>query len=99
MTNPGGLSDTKLADDTVKKLLNSIIDQLKEQTKIESDSLSVHSYKTQVVAGVIYYIKVNIDDNKFIHLKVMQHLPHTNTSPQLLSHLLNKSVDDKIIFF
>lgn len=99
MTNPGGLSNVKSQDESVKELLKGIIDQVKEQTTINCNSLSIHSYKTQVVAGVIYYIKVNIDDNKYAHLKVMQHLPHTNTSPQLLNHILDKSVDDEIIFF
>ena len=99
MTKPGGLSNVKSQDESVKELLKGVIDQVKDQTSINCNSLSVHSYKTQVVAGVIYYIKVIIDDNKYAHLKIIKHLSHTNSSPQLLNHMLDKSIDDEIIFF
>ena len=95
----GGLSDIKYDNERVTELLQEIIEQVKTQTLLNCESLTIHSYKTQIVAGIIYYIKVNTSDNKYMHLKVMQYLAHENTSSELLNHILNKSIDDEIISF
>ena len=99
MTTPGGLSNIKLEDDSVKELIKNIRNQLENKTTIKYDTVTVHSYKTQVVAGIIYYVKINIEGNNYVHLKIMQHLPHTDTAPELLNHLMNKTIDDEINFF
>ena len=99
MKNPGGLTNTKYVDEPVKEILKQIHSQINNNTNINYDKLNIHSYKTQVVAGLIYYIKVNIDDNKYAHLKVIEYLPHVNKSPELLSHQLDKKIDDEIEYF
>ena len=46
------------------------------------------SYRQQVVAGIIYYIKVETKENKSdeegcVHLRIFQPLPYTGDSPVL----------------
>ncbi|NXU13263.1 CYTB protein, partial [Pardalotus punctatus] len=56
-------------------------------------------YKTQVVAGTIYFIKVQVSDDAYAHLKVFQSLPHENQGPTLVSFQTGKTRDDPLTYF
>ncbi|NWT03139.1 CYTA protein, partial [Mionectes macconnelli] len=56
-------------------------------------------YKTQVVAGINYFIKVQVSDNRYVHLKVFQSLPHENQGPSLVSFQTGKTRDDPLTYF
>ncbi|NXC09606.1 CYTB protein, partial [Orthonyx spaldingii] len=56
-------------------------------------------YKTQVVAGTIYFIKVQVSDADYVHLKVFQSLPHENQGPSLVSFQTGKTRDDPLTYF
>jgi len=69
---PGGLSDTKPADMEINVLCGtlhaSILNTLSSTTSLSSDRLSASSvtitpvaYRTQVVAGLNYFVKIRID--------------------------------------
>jgi len=95
----GGLSEVKEVDDSVKVITSSIYKSLVNELSLNfGDKINIHSYKTQVVAGIIFFIKISIN-NKFYHIKVMNYLPHTNQEPELLSVLSNQAADSEIIFY
>ncbi|NWT77723.1 CYTB protein, partial [Lanius ludovicianus] len=56
-------------------------------------------YKTQVVAGIIYFIKVQVSDDEYVHLKVFQHLPYENQGPSLVGFQTGKTRDDPLTYF
>ncbi|NWH35202.1 CYTA protein, partial [Chloropsis hardwickii] len=56
-------------------------------------------YKTQVVAGTMYYIKVQVSDVEYVHVKVFQSLPHENLGPSLVSFQTGKTRDDPLTYF
>ncbi|NXM73187.1 CYTB protein, partial [Serilophus lunatus] len=56
-------------------------------------------YKTQVVAGINYFIKVQVSDTEYVHLKVFQSLPHENQGPSLVSFQTGKTRDDPLTYF
>ena len=57
------------------------------------------SYKTQVVAGLNYFVKVAIDDGKeFVHLRVHRPLGD-NPKPVLVSHQRSHSDESAISYF
>ncbi|NWT27690.1 CYTB protein, partial [Cardinalis cardinalis] len=56
-------------------------------------------YKTQVVAGTIYFIKVQVSDAEYVHLKVFLSLPHENLGPSLVSFQTGKTRDDPLTYF
>ncbi|NXG17169.1 CYTX protein, partial [Grallaria varia] len=56
-------------------------------------------YKTQVVAGINYYIKVQVSNTEYVHLKVFQSLPHENQGPSLVSFQTGKTRDDPLTYF
>ncbi|NXD21587.1 CYTB protein, partial [Spelaeornis formosus] len=56
-------------------------------------------YKTQVVAGTMYFIKVQVSDAEYVHLKVFQSLPYENQGPSLVSFQTGKTKDDPLTYF
>ncbi|NXP52957.1 CYTB protein, partial [Heliornis fulica] len=56
-------------------------------------------YKTQVVAGINYFSKVQDSDDSYAHLKVFQSLPHENEGPVLVSFQTGKTRDDPLTYF
>ncbi|NWH66655.1 CYTA protein, partial [Geococcyx californianus] len=53
-------------------------------------------YRTQVVAGVNYCIKVQVSDDEYVHLLVFQALPQENQGPKLVRYWTGKSQDDPL---
>ncbi|NXV57182.1 CYTB protein, partial [Molothrus ater] len=56
-------------------------------------------FKTQVVAGTMYFIKVQVSNSEYVHLKVFQSLPHENLGPSLVSFQTGKTRDDPLTYF
>ncbi|XP_050777370.1 protein MIX23 isoform X1 [Gopherus flavomarginatus] len=58
-------------------------------------------YKTQVVAGINYFIKVSVSTStdECVHLRVFQSLPHENKGPSLTSYETGKTKADPLNYF
>lgn len=56
----GGLEDEKPADEAVRKVISSVQDEIKKQYSKEIDTIEPVSYRTQVVAGMNYFIRVSV---------------------------------------
>ncbi|NXH57932.1 CYTB protein, partial [Rhabdornis inornatus] len=56
-------------------------------------------YKSQVVAGTMYFIKVQVSEAEYVHLKVFQSLPYENQGPSLESFQTGKTRDDPLTYF
>ncbi|NWS19840.1 CYTX protein, partial [Pachyramphus minor] len=56
-------------------------------------------YRTQVVAGINYFIKVQVSATTYVHLRVFQSLPHQNQGPSLVSFQTGKTRDDPLTYF
>ncbi|NXS56759.1 CYTA protein, partial [Brachypteracias leptosomus] len=57
------------------------------------------AYRTQVVAGVNYFIKVQVSNTGYVHLRVFQGLPSMNQGPDLVSFQTGKTRDDPLTYF
>ena len=71
----GGPGEEKDADEEVKKLANEIKAQVEEKRNEKFTTFEAVKYTTQVVAGVMYKIKVKVGDDKYIHLRALKNLP------------------------
>ncbi|XP_007536587.1 cystatin-A [Erinaceus europaeus] len=95
---PGGLSEVKSATPEVQEIADKIKSQLEEQTNESYEEFEAVEYKTQVVAGVNYYIKVHVGENRYIHIKAFRSLQQ-NESPRLLGYQTDKNRDDELTGF
>ena len=60
--------------------------------------LKAVSYKTQVVAGTNYFIKVDAG-SEHIHLRVFKPLPFNGDQPELHGVQLGKTLQDEVAHF
>ncbi|NWW09601.1 CYTB protein, partial [Oreocharis arfaki] len=74
-------------------------DQFKSQANVNCVVFTAIEYKTQVVAGTIYFIKVQVSDDEYVHLKVFQSLPYENQGPSLAGFQTGKTRDDPLTYF
>ncbi|XP_004436564.1 PREDICTED: cystatin-A isoform X2 [Ceratotherium simum simum] len=93
---PGGLTEARPATPDIQEIANEVKSQLEAKTNQTYEEFKAVEYKTQVVAGTNYYIKVQVGDNNYIHLKIFKSLPHQGGSLTLTGYLINKSKDDEL---
>ncbi|NWW69794.1 CYTB protein, partial [Climacteris rufus] len=73
--------------------------QFESQANMNCATFTAIVYKTQVVAGTMYFIKVQVSNADYVHLKVFQSLPHENQGPSLVSFQTGKTKDDPLTYF
>ncbi|XP_011806207.1 PREDICTED: cystatin-A [Colobus angolensis palliatus] len=96
---PGGLSEAKPATPEIQGIVDKVKPQLEEKTNQSYEKLEAVEYKTQVVAGINYYIKVRAGDNHYMHLKVFKSLPGQNEDLVLTGYQADKNKDDELTGF
>jgi len=76
----------------------AILDGLKESAQEELGASfqdwTLHSFSTQVVAGIIYMMRVVVDNGEVLHVKVIKPLPHTQQPPSIMQIARGKTLDD-----
>ena len=103
MVAPGGVGDSKPANEEIQGLAESVKDSLSSAVSEEKRSklhpFKAVSYRTQVVAGINYFIKVEIDGGKeFIHLRVHKPLGE-DPKPTLARHQESHSAHSDLTYF
>ncbi|NXD90537.1 CYTX protein, partial [Chaetorhynchus papuensis] len=73
--------------------------QFESQANMACDVFGAIVYRTQVVAGIIYFIKVKVSNDNYVHLKVFQSLPYENQGPSLVGFQTGKTRDDPLTYF
>lgn len=89
----GGFNQARKAGQEEQEVANSVRDEVEKQLNQKFDKYEAHSVTTQVVAGTNYKIKVHIGDEKYIHIKVYQRLPHEGSVRSLSNVEGDKTVD------
>tara|TARA_A100001015_G_C15031922_1_gene733809 strand:+ start:1787 stop:2089 length:303 start_codon:yes stop_codon:yes gene_type:complete len=94
----GGLSELKLVtkNDDIINLVNNIKNQFEQLYNNKIYILKAISYKTQIVNGINYYIKVLVNEYNYVHLKIYEALPNKKILPKLINYQLNKNENDEI---
>ncbi|XP_035425494.1 cystatin-A-like [Cygnus atratus] len=96
---PGGLSETKPATPEIQHIVDQVKPQFESRENRTYGIFRAIVYKTQVVAGINYFIKVQDSDTGYVHLRVFQALPHENQGPSLVSFQTGKTRDDPLTYF
>ncbi|KAB0398095.1 hypothetical protein E2I00_019743, partial [Balaenoptera physalus] len=58
-----------------EKHLESKRSQLEEKEK-KFPMFKAVEFKSQVVAGMVFFIKVQVDEDNFVHIRAFESLPH-----------------------
>uniref|UniRef100_A0A3B4F903 Cystatin-B n=1 Tax=Pundamilia nyererei TaxID=303518 RepID=A0A3B4F903_9CICH len=94
----GGLTEEKEADEEVQKICD--MKPLAEQkTGRNFEVFTAENYKTQVVAGTNYFIKVYVGGNEYVHLRVYEKLPAYGGTLELTDLQHPKTQNDSIEYF
>ncbi|XP_008394456.1 cystatin-A5 [Poecilia reticulata] len=73
MSNAGGYTEPRKADEQIQELCNQVKDQVEAKTGKDYIQFTAILYRTQVVAGINYLIKVDVGDS-YLHLWLYQDL-------------------------
>mmetsp|Transcript_5903 Transcript_5903/g.14006 ORF Transcript_5903/g.14006 Transcript_5903/m.14006 type:complete len:146 (-) Transcript_5903:172-609(-) len=55
--------------------------------------------RTQLVAGTNYFVKVAVSDDKCVHLRIYQPLPHTKEPARLVAVKLDQNPEEDVAYF
>ncbi|XP_060226895.1 cystatin-A-like [Meriones unguiculatus] len=93
----GGLSEAKPATPEIQEIADKIKPQLEEQTNEKYETYEAVEYKTQVVAGVNYFIKVDVGGARYIITKAFSGIDDPGF--ELSGYQANKTRDDELTYF
>ncbi|NXH20196.1 CYTA protein, partial [Bucco capensis] len=96
---PGGLSDTKPATPQVQHIADQVKPQFESRENRTCGIFKAIVYRTQVVAGTNYFIKVQVSEAGYAHLRVFMSLPQENQGPRLDGVQTGKTRDDPLTYF
>lgn len=71
----GGFSGNKNADESVQNIVNSVKSTVENRLNKNFNTFTAISYKSQIVAGTNYTVKVNVGGEEYIHVKIFVPLP------------------------
>ncbi|XP_013391799.1 stefin-C-like [Lingula anatina] len=98
MSVPGGASEVKDADADIQKIVDGVKAELEGKVGKNFTECKAISYRSQVVAGTNYFVKVQVGD-EYIHVRIFVPLPHTGEAPSVHSFQAGKSAADPIEYF
>ncbi|XP_038202353.1 cystatin-A [Arvicola amphibius] len=96
---PGGLTEARPATPEIQEIADKIRGKLEEKTNEKYEKFEAIEYKSQVVAGINYFIKMDVGNDNYIHVKVFQGLAGQDEDLELSGYQTNKTKDDEINYF
>lgn len=92
---PGSWSDTQPANSDTQTLIDQVKSEVAKKENYPLAPYKAISFKSQVVAGMNFIVKVQVNTDKYIHLKIFQPLPESGQP--ILENIQNgQTVDDDI---
>ncbi|XP_077335797.1 cystatin-B-like [Lithobates pipiens] len=92
----GAPSEPRDPTEEDQAILDAVKPQYEQQSGTNPGRFKAILVSTQPVAGTIYIFKVDIGEDKYIHVCVLVPLPFTGEGPTLLSFQTGKTKDDEL---
>mmetsp|Transcript_64668 Transcript_64668/g.74281 ORF Transcript_64668/g.74281 Transcript_64668/m.74281 type:complete len:92 (-) Transcript_64668:151-426(-) len=73
----------KEADEEFSGFVTSVKSQVEEKAAKTYATFELHSFKTQVVAGLNMVARIKVDGEKYIQVKLFRPLPHTGNPTEI----------------
>ena len=71
----GGKGQVNQANDEIVEIVNNVRSQVESQTNSTYTVYEPVSFRSQVVAGTNFFVKVRVDGDQYIHLRIFRALP------------------------
>ncbi|XP_015282886.1 PREDICTED: cystatin-B-like [Gekko japonicus] len=96
----GGMSSqAKAATAEIQELVQAVKAEVEEKEGRDFEVFNAVEYKTQTVAGINYFIKVQTGNDQYLHVRIHKSLPHENKPPALTSYQSNKEKHEALSYF
>ncbi|XP_010355059.2 cystatin-B-like [Rhinopithecus roxellana] len=95
----GAPSAVQPATTETQDIADQLRSQLEEKENKKFPVFKAVSFKSQVVVGTNYFIKVHVGDEDIVHLRVFKSLPHENEPLTLSNYQTNKAKHDELSYF
>ncbi|KAK7108298.1 cystatin-B-like [Littorina saxatilis] len=94
----GGTTDAKDATAEIQAICEQIREDLEGKAGKKFSSYKAKQYKSQVVAGTNFFVKIEVDPDEHIHARIFRPLPGGG-DVQLHSFQAGKKADEEIAYF
>ncbi|XP_006248477.2 stefin-2 [Rattus norvegicus] len=94
----GGLSEARPATAEIQEIADKVKPLLEKKTNGKYEKFEAVQYKVQVVAGLNYFIKVDVGCGCYVHLRVFSGISRENDL-ELHGYQTNKSKNDELTYF
>ncbi|CAN9506293.1 unnamed protein product [Ophioblennius macclurei] len=71
----GGFTETRKADGETQQLCDAVKKHVEKRTGKNFSVFTAHSYRSQLVHGINFIIKVHVGGDEYIHILVFMTLP------------------------
>ncbi|XP_020622042.1 cystatin-B-like [Orbicella faveolata] len=95
----GQLSEEKKATKEVQDICDEVKNRAEYKGKASYDQFDAVSFKTQLVSGTHYFIKVHVGNNSYVHLRVFKCLPHIGSHLELHAMKTGLTKEDSLEIF
>nr|XP_056705210.1 cystatin-A-like [Euleptes europaea] len=95
----GGLTPTKAATPEIQQLADEVKPQLEARENRSFPIFTAVEYRTQVVAGTNYFIKIDVGHGVYVHVRIFEPLPCNDTEVSLTSYQTGKKANDPLDYF
>ncbi|XP_061494103.1 cystatin-B-like [Rhineura floridana] len=95
----GGTTEAQAATAETQQIVQEVKPQVEEKEGRSFEVFNAVEFKTQIVAGINYFIKVHVGNDEFLHIRVFKSLPHENKPLALNSYQSQKGKHDELAYF
>uniref|UniRef100_A0A3Q4I4T5 Cystatin-B n=1 Tax=Neolamprologus brichardi TaxID=32507 RepID=A0A3Q4I4T5_NEOBR len=93
------ISVSATADEQIQKICDNVKNQVEKETHENYVEFHAVEYRSQVVAGANYLIKVHVGGTSYLHLMVWQRLPCDGGQDALTGVQQHHHKDDPLVPF
>jgi len=92
----GGIGDKQAVSEFVHHICDHVKEKLESELGKNLDTFEPLYYKHQVVAGMNYFIKIRVEENVCVHVRVFRSL---QGDINYTSHVYPKTIEDSLEYF